>query len=34
MQDTQRTLTDKDVEDAVANMADAVIRKHDASLRS
>jgi phenylalanyl-tRNA synthetase beta chain len=34
MQDTQRTLTDKEVEDAVANMADAVIREHDASLRS
>ncbi len=34
MQDTERTLTDREVEDAVAQMADAVIRKHDASLRS
>ena len=34
MQDTERTLTDREVEDAVANMARAVIREHDASLRS
>ncbi len=34
MQDTQRTLTDREVEDAVASMAQAVIREHQAILRS
>jgi phenylalanyl-tRNA synthetase beta subunit len=34
MQDTERTLTDQEVDDAVAAMAQAVIREHRASLRS
>ena len=34
MQDTRRTLTDAEVEDAVANLADAVIRQFNATLRS
>jgi phenylalanyl-tRNA synthetase beta chain len=34
MQDTQRTLTDAEVEDAVAKLADAVIRQFNATLRS
>ncbi len=34
MQDTQRTLTDAEVEDAVAKLADAVLREFNATLRS
>ena len=34
MQDTQRTLTDAEVEDAVAKLADAVRRQFNATLRS
>ena len=34
MQDTQRTLTDAEVEDAVAKLADAVLRQFNATLRS
>ena len=34
MQDTQRTLTDMEVEDAVAKLADAVTRQFNATLRS
>lgn len=34
MQDTQRTLMDAEVEDAVAKLADAVIRQFNATLRS
>ena len=34
MQDTQRTLMDAEVEDAVAKLADAVIRRFNATLRS
>ena len=34
MQDTQRTLTDAEVEDAVAKLAEAVLRQFNATLRS
>ena len=34
MQDTQRTLTDAEVEDAVVKLADAVLRQFNATLRS
>ena len=34
MQDTERTLTDKEVDDVVARLADTVIREHGAVLRS
>ncbi|MHB8915069.1 MAG: phenylalanine--tRNA ligase subunit beta [Thiobacillus sp.] len=34
MQDTQRTLTDAEVEDTVAKLADAVLRQFNATLRS
>ena len=34
MQDTQHTLTDAEVEDAVAKLADAVLRQFNATLRS
>jgi phenylalanyl-tRNA synthetase beta subunit len=34
MQDTERTLTDAEVEDAMAKLADTVIRQFKATLRA
>jgi phenylalanyl-tRNA synthetase beta subunit len=34
MQDTQKTLTDAEADEAMAKLLDSIVRQHDAQLRS